>query len=146
MGNPILGNDSLGLYVARRLKEALKGKNVEVVEVWQNHFSVVDKMAKSERVIVVDALKLPELEEGEIVKLPLDEFPSDLVTPHGFSLVDAVRAYEVVYSVNISRKVVVYGVNIKGEDFGEGLSEEVKAKADALVAEVLEEVRTLGAC
>jgi hydrogenase maturation protease len=80
LGNTILTDDGVGIYVARavrqRLSERPDAPEVDVVEAETAGFALLELLQGWERVIVVDALQLDGLQPGEIVRID----PGDLRT------------------------------------------------------------------
>ena len=76
LGNPILGDDSVGLQVARAVRSAVVArKDVDVVEETHGGLKLMERMIGYDRVIVVDAVTSGE-PAGTIHELRLDGRPS----------------------------------------------------------------------
>jgi hydrogenase maturation protease len=140
VGNPHRGDDSLGLVIARMLKERVPD-SVAVHENYGEPCMMMEAMEDTKLVIFIDAV-LSGAEPGRIIrfdasteKLPAESFK---YSSHAFSIPQALelaRAME-----HLPPKAVVFGV--EGKDFGtgDGLSPEVNAALAQVVDMVLKEI------
>jgi len=55
IGNPILSDDGIGIYIARKLKE--ENPNWEIVETSDAGFRLIDLIIDYERAIFIDSVK-----------------------------------------------------------------------------------------
>ena len=140
IGNPILRDDSVGLKVARRLKQAVP--EVEVVETAEAGLSLLDWAPDHERLIVIDSIRAGEGEAaGEVFKLDFATLDPDMdfTSFHG---VDIVTAFELGKRLgyHMPGRVSVYAITVKDNmTFTEECSEEVEGKIPAIAVEILEE-------
>jgi len=73
LGNTILSDDGVGVYLARAVKQRLgAASTVDVVESEVGGFDLMELMRDWERVLLVDAVQLAGLAPGELVRLELD--------------------------------------------------------------------------
>jgi len=140
VGNPHRGDDSLGLVIARMLKERAP-ERVAVHENFGEVCMMMEVMDHAECVIFIDAV-LSGAEPGRIFrfdasaeKLPAESFK---YSSHAFSIPQALelaRAME-----HLPPRAIVFGV--EGKDFGtgDGLSPEVNAALKEVVELVLKEI------
>lgn len=67
LGNPILTDDGVGIYTARRVQEYLPpDSNIEVIEASIGGITLMEQMVGYERVILIDALWTPLEEVGRV--------------------------------------------------------------------------------
>lgn len=67
LGNPILTDDGVGIYAARRVEELLpQGSNIEVIEASIGGIALMEQMVGYQRVILIDALWTPIEEVGRV--------------------------------------------------------------------------------
>lgn len=68
LGNPILTDDGVGIYTARRVQAQLPiNSEIEVIEVSVGGITLMEHMVGYERVIIIDALWTPPAQVGEVV-------------------------------------------------------------------------------
>jgi len=96
VGNTILRDDGVGIYVVRRVESLLAehgDEGIEVAEAELAGFALIDLLDRYRSAIIVDAVKIPGREPGEIQLLDIDSFraTSHLVTGHEIDLPTAVE-------------------------------------------------------
>ncbi len=69
MGNTILCDDGVGIYVVREVARRLKREGVDFNEAGVGGLRILDVVGGYERVIMVDAIQTPEGEPGKIRRL-----------------------------------------------------------------------------
>ncbi|HEC22706.1 MAG TPA: hydrogenase maturation protease [Chloroflexi bacterium] len=79
LGNPILTDDGVGVYVAWAVRNALPPEaDVDVIELSLGGLSLMEAMVGYERVILVDALLAPPEEAGQVVQFNAGHLPATL--------------------------------------------------------------------
>lgn len=149
VGNPLLGDDSLGLHVARNVKEKIYGKSlkvkVDVEEISLDWLTIAEKMLGYDKVILVDTIIVDEEKlVGEIFKFNLEEdYEKYSYSPtlHNFNFPLAFKIVKKFSSEKMPEKIVVILVGIKRpEKFTEKLSLKIKNMIPKLVEIVLDEI------
>ena len=142
VGNPILKDDSVGIKVARWLKERLP--SVEVVETAEAGLTLLDFASGHDRLIIIDSIKTGEKGAiGEVSKLDFTTLDPamDFTSFHG---VDIVTAFELGKRLGyqMPQHVSVYAITVRDNlTFDENCSEELEKKIPAIALKILEEER-----
>lgn len=143
MGNPILGDDGVGVRIAEAVERALPvGAGVDVSEACVGGLSLMERMVGYERVILVDALCTEPVHAGAVRKLSLDDLRAMGSTQHGASahdtnLLTALEAGKRM-SLPLPEEITIYAVEAENVlDFGETLTPEVAAAIPAVVRAIL---------
>jgi hydrogenase maturation protease len=142
VGNPILGDDGIGILVAKELRKKLKGSDVVVEEAYTGGLNLLDIICGYDRAILVDAISLPDKKIGEVLLLDPKEIPSAHSTnPHNVSLKEALDIAARIKDWVIPERIDLIGINIKPSlDFSDKISPEVKEaipKAIKMVEKIL---------
>ncbi len=138
LGNPLLGDDAVGLEAAARLEELLKQKPLPLVEVRTSQragFDLLELLSGFERAILIDALLVPEPKPGRIRRLSLQDVKGSarLVSMHDIHCGTAFALAESL-GVPMPSEVEIYGIEVAATGvFSETLSPEA-ARAAGLVA------------
>ena len=75
LGNTLLSDDGVGVYIARELSKKLKDrKDVAVKEAFSPGFEIVENLVGFEKGILVDAIMLKEEEIGTVLRYTPDDF------------------------------------------------------------------------
>lgn len=124
VGNPMLGDDALGPYLAKRIKG---GINAETVP--ENFISKITGMSP-DTVVIFDALEFGGA-PGEVRIVKAKTAGGILLSTHALPLSKFARMLE-------PASVWLVGVQPKGARFGEGMCEEVRTSAERILVEVAE--------
>lgn len=145
VGNPMMRDEGAGPRTVEILMASYDfPPNVEVVDCGTMGYMILDVIRNADHLIIVDALKDPDLSPGDVVRLEPSEFAPNQVM---HSMHD-VRLPEVLKSASLighSPKTVAIGIQIERiEEWVLELSPAVEAALPTAVAAVLEELKALG--
>ena len=141
MGNPILSDDGVGLYVAERLQAGPMPDGVEVQLSEVAGLRLLELVKGYDKVVIVDALRSGR-EPGEIVRYEAREFKGG----HRYGSAHSIglhTALELGRSLGMSmpEDVTVFAVEAQDiETFGEEFSPPVAAAAERVIDLVRAEV------
>jgi len=143
IGNEFRGDDGVGLYIARKLKEK-KLPNVEVVERSGEGTELIDCWKEFAKVILVDAFCCSNTSPGTIYRCDaqMELLPKHFLpySTHAFGVVEAI---ELAKTMNQLPPLVIYGVVGKNFGTGIGLSSEVKKASQVVVERIFLELERL---
>jgi hydrogenase maturation protease len=141
LGNPLRGDDGVGVQVAELLAGQALPDGVEVVDGGTGGLDLVNLMEGWPRVILIDAAHV-DGSPGEFVRFTPDETrlldETEHVSIHEAGLGDALLLAQVLGV--LPGEVVIYGVQPATLEWRRGLSPQVEAALPALVAAVRSEV------
>jgi hydrogenase maturation protease len=132
LGNPVRGDDAVGLRVAEAVASLLAVQPVtgaRVVTSTRGGFELIDLLEGAGRAIVVDCLDLPDAVPGRVRQLSLQELAgaARLIGAHDVGLGDAV-ALARLSGVAMPERIEVFAIEVVLEDrIEERLSPEVEA-------------------
>lgn len=141
LGNPILSDDGLGLYVAQRLRETPLPESVDVCESEVAGLRLLELVRGYQKVVIVDAL-CGGCEPGEIVRYEA----ADFVGGHRYGSAHSIGLGTTLelgrrLGYDMPADVVVFAVEaVDVETFGERFSSPVAQAAERLVEMVCAEV------
>lgn len=128
MGNPILGKDGVGLFVARALKGKIEGADVKTFT--EISLEILDILAGYEKVYLIDAVVGVGNNVGDLLMLRPGEVTLHLYSTHGLHFFELLRlGREMGYE--LPESISTFGIEI-GEaiSFGENLPPEIARKLD----------------
>jgi hydrogenase maturation protease len=141
MGNPILSDDGVGLYVAQRLRETALPEGVEIRESEVAGLRLLELLRGHDKVVIVDALQTGR-EAGEVVRYEARDFAGGhrYSSAHSIGLPTALElGRELGY--DMPADVIVFAVEaLDVETFSEELSPPVAAAAERVIELVRVEV------
>ncbi|MBI2975369.1 MAG: hydrogenase maturation protease [Chloroflexi bacterium] len=139
LGNPILGDDALGLRVAALVRQRLPpGSAIEVDEEYWGGLRLMERLVGYDKAILIDAICTGTHPPGTILRLGPDDLPTQhTASSHDVSLPTALqmgRAMHLKIPDDI-RIIAVEAANVL--DFCEQCSPAVSAALPAVVERVL---------
>ena len=144
LGNPLMGDDGVGLAVLARLRDEWQLDGVELVDGGTWGLSLLPVIEDAERLVLVDAIAA-HAPPGEIVELARERLPiylSRKLSPHQVDMRDALAVAEL--RGRLPDEVVAIGVQPAAVTLGTALSEPVAAHLDALVRAVVTQLARWG--
>ena len=140
IGNPHRGDDAVGIVVANRLKEVVPD-GVEVYENFGEAAGIVELLGKAGAAILIDAVS-SGADAGKVFRFDAakEKIRTDCLrySTHAFGVAEAIELARVLGQ--LPPKVIVFGIEGKGFEIGEGLSCEVEASVKDVVERILEEI------
>ena len=135
VGNPILGDDGVGIHAARELKGR---SDADVREAYTGGLNLLDLILGYDRAILIDAVYLDDMRIGEVRVLDLDDLGTAHSTnPHDATLMEAIEISERMGEGRIPDEIKLVGVRIERvEEFSDQLSEEVRNSIPRIIGEV----------
>ncbi len=130
LGNPLLGDEGVGVHAAQALVAGGCPQHVEVLDIGTAILDALPALEQAERVIVVDAVKAGEL-PGTLYRMPFEEFAKKptIASMHGFDL-DRTLA---LAGRSTRPEVVVIGVEPAYIDWSLEMSPAVAGRLPAII-------------
>jgi hydrogenase maturation protease len=145
LGNPLRGDDGVGVRVAGVLAERVLPRDVEVVDGGTQGLGIVSLMEGRQRVILVDAADMGRA-PGAFVRFNLDDVrlmgKDDRLSIHGAGLRDSLLLAQALGT--LPDEVTIFGVQPAKLEWESALSPEVEASLPALVEAILLEASSQG--
>jgi len=145
VGNPVLSDDRVGLYIAERLDAdppaAADGGEVAVDIATRGGLEFAEKLAGYDRAFVVDSIKTVGGRPGDIYELTMDNLQSTthLLTMHGVGFRDAVEFGRAV-GMQMPEDIRIWAIEV---DDNLTLSEEMHPEVQQAGEEVERRIRAL---
>ena len=149
LGNPILGDDGVGMVVAHEVEACLgtSERNVEVDNLALGGLSLMERMIGYQRVILIDSLNTGQYPQGSVVTFTLEDLV-DLTHGHSATAHDLTLKTALVMGRKLGASLPadkdVHVVAIEAQhvyDFKEELSPVIAAAKPAAVQQVLDLIR-----
>jgi hydrogenase maturation protease len=141
LGNPVLGDDAVGLRVAETLELMLSQEPIPGVSVLTSTragFELIDLLKGFDKAVLVDCLCVPQGQPGSVRRLSLDHFNGSarLVNAHGLSVKEA---FSLAGELGIKMPGEVEILAVEAADaytLGEELTPKVAATVEPLAREI----------
>jgi hydrogenase maturation protease len=144
IGNDILGDDGVGIHIARAIASRIDNSDVTVEETGAAGLSLLERIKGYERLIIADAILTHDTEVGKIHRLTLKDLAqtNDSVTPHEAALRTTLEIGNNLFPGEMPHDVVVFAVQTHDVDQVTGkMSKAVKAAVPEVVRMILAEIR-----
>jgi hydrogenase maturation protease len=128
IGNPILGDDAVGIHVARELVPFRKELDIDIEEAYTGGLNLLEMIVGYDRAVLVDSICQPEKRIGKVMVLDPAKIPSAHSTnPHDVSFPEALEMAKRIEGYKIPDEIKLVAINIERcVDFTTDLSEDVK--------------------
>jgi hydrogenase maturation protease len=144
VGNPILGDDGVGIHIANEVKKCINDPDITVDEAITGGMNLLDLLLGYDKAIILDAVKSDDAENGEVRRIPLSNFNTmHSCNPHDVSLIEAIEMAKKLGEKRIPKEIIIIGVMMKQIpcEFGEKLSHNINAAVPKAVKMTLNEVK-----
>lgn len=142
LGNPLMGDDGLGIVVARQLLSRTDlPDGVQVVDGGTWGLNLLPVIEDAERVLLVDAIDMAEA-PGTLIRLSRERLPRYLATkisPHQVDLRDVLALAEL--RGTLPDDTTAMGLQPQTVALGTALSPVIDERVEALVSAVLDHLR-----
>jgi hydrogenase maturation protease len=145
LGNPLMGDDGIGLVALARLRDAWRlDDGVELIDGFTWGLSLLPVIEAAERLILLDAITAGG-RPGDLVELERERLPIYLqrkLSPHQVDVADALAVAE--WRGHLPAEVVAIGVEPDSVEMRLGLSAPVEAAVATLVKSVVTRLERWG--
>ena len=143
MGNSLLCDDGVGLYVAAELKNRLNEPGITVMETGVAGLSLLDLLVGYDKAIIIDAIKTIDGKAGQIYHLDPKAFNTALHTAsaHGIDFTTAIE-FGKKMGLALPQKIVIFAIEASDVNtFSEECTPEVQKAIPTCVEMVLQELK-----
>ena len=145
VGNLVMGDDGVGVMVAQKLQQSYRfSGNVEIMDGGTLGLDLLPKLENITHLILIDAVETGK-KVGTCIRLYGEELPIALetkISPHQMGLKDLLAVSELMG--HSPQEMVLIGVQPGSIEMEIGLTPEVEAQLDTLIANVLTELENWG--
>ncbi len=143
LGNPICGDDGVGLHVARAIEGRLNQQEVTVVEASAAGLDILDLLTGYERVIIIDAIQTKDGKAGQIYQLEPGAFEATQHTtsPHDIDFATALALGKKL-GLALPKKITIFAIEVENITFfSEECTPKVMKAVPTCVRMILKELK-----
>jgi hydrogenase maturation protease len=148
IGNTIMGDDGVGIHVARMVKDRARSfTDLQFKELGVSGFNLVEEILGYDEVIIVDSYASTEAGAGQIREFSPADFEDTVhaSSPHGANFATALNVYRKLQPDKIPKRIRIFTIDIHPTyAFGESLSSRVKDAAAKLAEMIVREIQRTG--
>ncbi len=140
LGNTILKDDGIGIYVVRELKKHLRDPNVVVKEASLGGLELLELMKGYDHLILIDAMQTGEHDIGTLIKLKAEDLKGgSSMSRHQVSFSNALELGRHL-NMDLPEKIDIYGIEVMDIfTLEESCTPEVGARIPAIVNDIIQE-------
>jgi hydrogenase maturation protease len=146
LGNPILGDDAVGISVVRILKEKIPPRlGLEYKELSLGGLRLVEEILGYESVFIIDSIASNET-TGKIRELSPEQFKETeyASSPHSTNFATALTLYKTLNAAEIPSTLRIFTIDINPEfTFRETLSPQIQRAASELAELIATEIKRI---
>jgi len=143
MGNSLLSDDGVGLYVLAELKNRLNEPAITIMETGAAGLSILDLLVGYDRAIIIDAIQTADGKAGQIYRLGPEAFDTTrrTATSHDVDFTTAL-AFGNKLNLPLPQEIVIFAIEaLDVSSFSEECTPEVKQAIPICVEMVLQEIK-----
>ena len=142
MGNPILSDDGIGIWVARALEGELSGGEVTVMETNRVGLNLLELLTDFDRAILIDAIQTSGGKVGQVYRLEPETFDTmrHAITPHGLNFSTALELGNRL-GLALPHEIILFAIEVADVNtFGERCTADVEQVIPVVSNMVIQEV------
>ncbi|MHA1917547.1 MAG: hydrogenase maturation protease [Candidatus Ranarchaeia archaeon] len=144
IGNPILGDDGVGNYVSKKLKEKIpEHQNFIIKDFESTGLDLVEEILDFDIVYLIDSIVTKKKPIGTITRMKPEDFEVTIRSAnlHSLSFPDLLKRIRISYPKRVPEDIRIFVIEIEGEYiFTETISPTVKDSAHQVVKTILSEL------
>ncbi|MHA1303657.1 MAG: hydrogenase maturation protease [Candidatus Heimdallarchaeaceae archaeon] len=147
LGNPIVGDDAIGIRVLEYIKDKYTlPSSIEImVDVSLSGIGLVELFRGFDKIIIIDSMQSGQFEPGTVMRLNPEQFLSALHVSDYHNM-DFFTAYkfgqEIFEDLPDNENIVIIGIEIKFvQEFSDQLTKEIQEKFIEIVNQVYQEIK-----
>ena len=143
IGNDILGDDGVGIHIAREAARRINAADVTVEETGAAGLSLLEHIRGYDRLIIADAILTENTEVGKIHRLTLKDLAktNGSITPHDAALRTTLEIGNSLFPGEMPADVVIFAVETHSvEDIGSEMTPAVRAAVPKVVKMIMAEI------
>ena len=140
LGNTILTDDGVGIYVARHIRKKLNVSNVDVKEASVGGLELLDLIQGYDKAVLIDAMVTRKHSVGTLFQIKPDELKGgSAMDRHHISLPEALGLGDSL-KMNLPRDLVIYGIEVDNTyTFGEKCTSPVEKAIPGIASHIISE-------
>lgn len=147
IGNPILGDDGIGIHIARILRKEIDlSSDIFIDEAQTGGMNLLDSIRGYDKAILIDAVCLNDLAHGQVSRFDVYDLETvHSCNPHDISLKEAIDLSRKIGDDMLPHTITIIGVNLKQipTEFSESISPDIQKVIPEVVGMVISEINDM---
>ncbi len=141
LGNEYCGNDALGIIIARKLKNIMADWDLKTGAFSGINF--LEEIEDYDWIVVIDSLYRPDVPDGEVIELKIEDFAGvkSFSYMHSLNFASAIELGRHL-ELKLPENIRIFGITVnKKGDIGQEIEESLKAKIKAIVQDIINRIK-----
>lgn len=141
LGNTILSDDGIGIYVLRAIKKKARSTAIDFIEASAGGLDLLDYMTGYDFAVIIDAVRTGRHKPGTVLKIPAQDLPGgSSLTRHQVSLAEALALAGTI-GMPVPENILIYGIEVEDiETFSETCSPALVKRLPHIVREIVPDI------
>ena len=143
IGNPIMGDDGVGIHILRRLREKIPRTDVDFKEIGVGGIKLVEEILDYKTVIIIDSIESSN-PPGSINEFSPEQFSNTYheAAPHDVNFITALELYKRLQQDRIPKTIRIFTIAIQNQwTFKSDLSPSIQVAAARLTELLINELK-----
>jgi len=138
LGNTILTDDGVGIYIAREIAKRIDDPNVSIHEASLGGLELLDPMLGFDRAILIDAYATENGELGSVIRMNAEDLKGgSAMARHQVPFHEALELGHRL-RMDLPQEIIIYGIKVKDTmTFGESCTPEVQSQIPNIVQTII---------
>lgn len=144
IGNTILRDDGVGIYVSRKLKKLLHHPNIEIKETQFSGLALMDLLEGFDLAFIVDSIMIKNDKIGKIYKIEEKDFEyeNSPKSIHHFNIFNAVALGRKI-NIKMPARMIIYAVSVSDSStFNEHISPKIQSAIQSISDSIREDIQS----
>lgn len=141
LGNEYCGNDALGIIIARKLKNIMADWDLKTGAFSGINF--VEEIEGYDWIVVIDNLYKPDLPDGLVIELKIEDFAGvkSFSYIHSLNFASAIELGRHL-ELKLPENIRIFGITVnKKGDIGQEIEQSLIAKIDTIVQDIIKRIK-----
>jgi hydrogenase maturation protease len=138
IGNPILGDDGVGVRVAQELARKIKDESIEIKDTSADSLNLLELIVGYDKLVIIDAIMTDAKKAGRIYRLKPENLchPSHpTASPHHLNLATTIEIGRMLFPEEMPQEVAIFAI---GTQQVTEVTEEMTAKVKQAIPKVVD--------
>jgi hydrogenase maturation protease len=139
LGNTLLCDDGIGVYIAREIKKRIKRTDIAIDEASIGGLELLDRLNGYDKAILIDSIVTKQHPVGTVIRMKPKDLPSgSAMTRHHVGLPEALALGEKM-GMHLPKEIVIYGIEASDtQTFQESCTPKLSGCIPEITREILE--------
>jgi hydrogenase maturation protease len=139
LGNTLLCDDGIGIYIAREIQKRIRRKDITIDEASVGGLELLDHLNGYNKAVLIDSIVTKQNPVGTVIQMKPEDLPSgSAMMRHHVGLPEALALGEKM-GMHLPKEIVIYGIEASDtRTFQESCTPQIAACIPQITTEIIE--------